>query len=150
MKPRRHFTYANVMSTIAVFAALTTGGAYASTLITGKNIKDGSIQSRDIANDAVGPSDIGALPLNSVYSANIRDGQVLGADIADNSIGADKLRSHVVGTETLDGSLQLRLDNLEHAYLDPINGDRVITGTIGPCALTPSIRVALGMDNVPC
>lgn len=55
-------TYANVMSTIAVFLALGTGGAYASSLITGhqiarntittRNIKNGSLTARDLSETA--------------------------------------------------------------------------------------------------
>ena len=51
--PRRKFlTYANVLATLALFVALG-GGAYAATLITGKQIKDGSITSADIKNGSL-------------------------------------------------------------------------------------------------
>lgn len=51
--PRRKFlTYANVLATLALFVALG-GSAYAATLITGKQIKDGSITSADIKNGSL-------------------------------------------------------------------------------------------------
>lgn len=46
---RRHLTFANVCSALALFVAVSTGGAYAaSKLITGKQIKDRTITARDV------------------------------------------------------------------------------------------------------
>jgi hypothetical protein len=63
-------TYANVMSTLGVFIALG-GTATAAVLITGANIKDGSVQSRDIANGAKG-----------VASVDVRDGSLAAKDLS--------------------------------------------------------------------
>jgi hypothetical protein len=54
---RRHLTYANVMSTIAVFAAVSTGGAYAATQLAAnsvgsREIKPRSVQTSDLATNA--------------------------------------------------------------------------------------------------
>ena len=52
MRLRRHFSYANVMSTIALFAVLG-GGAYAASKIGPQDIKRNAVKSRHIAPEAV-------------------------------------------------------------------------------------------------
>ncbi len=50
---RRHFTYANVMATLAVFIALG-GSSYAALNITGRDIKDGSLTHRELKRNTLG------------------------------------------------------------------------------------------------
>jgi hypothetical protein len=50
-------SYANVMSTIAVFVALG-GTSYAALKVTGKNVKDGSLTGKDVKNRSLGARDI--------------------------------------------------------------------------------------------
>jgi hypothetical protein len=50
-------SYANVMSTVAVFLALG-GTSYAALKVTGKNVKDGSLTGKDIKNRSLGARDI--------------------------------------------------------------------------------------------
>jgi hypothetical protein len=64
---RRRLTYANVMSTIAVFGVLG-GGAYAA----------GQIGSRDIQN-------------NSIHSRDVKNQDLKGADIAPDSVSGDDI-----------------------------------------------------------
>ena len=54
---RRRLTYANVMSTIAVFAVLG-GTSYAAITITGAQVKDGSLTGADIRNASLTPVDL--------------------------------------------------------------------------------------------
>lgn len=51
-RARTRLTYANVMSTVAVFVALS-GGAYAAIKVTGRNIVDGTVTGRDIKNGSI-------------------------------------------------------------------------------------------------
>jgi hypothetical protein len=53
----RHFTYANVMATAAVFIALG-GTSYAAIKVTGKNITDGTVTGRDLKDKSVGTKDL--------------------------------------------------------------------------------------------
>lgn len=56
---RRHLTYANVMSTIAVFVALGGVSAYAAPkLINGKKIKKGTIQSKQVKDGSLAEVDL--------------------------------------------------------------------------------------------
>jgi hypothetical protein len=50
-------SYANVMSTIAVFVALG-GTSYAALKVTGKNVRDGSLTGKDVKNRSLGARDI--------------------------------------------------------------------------------------------
>ena len=59
---RSRLTYANVMSTIAVFAALGTGGAYAADTIGSADIIDDSILSQDIKDGEVKTRTSGTAP----------------------------------------------------------------------------------------
>jgi hypothetical protein len=59
-KLREKLTYANVVSTIAVLAALGGGSAYAASLITTSDIADNAVISRKIKNHTVKPADLAA------------------------------------------------------------------------------------------
>ena len=65
---RRHFTYANVMATLAVFIALG-GSSYAALNITGRDIKDGSLTHRDLKRNTLGGTKIKESRLGKVRRA---------------------------------------------------------------------------------
>lgn len=70
----RSLTYANVCATLALFIAVSTGGAYAkATLIDGRSIKPNSIPATALMN-------------NSVTSTKIKNGQVTAADVKQGSL----------------------------------------------------------------
>lgn len=76
LQMRKHATFANVMSLIAVFIALGSGAwALSANSISSKHIKNGQVRAPDIAADAVS-------------SAKVRDGSLLGRDFADGEIPA--------------------------------------------------------------
>lgn len=66
-------TYSNIVSTLALFAALTTGTAVASGMIDGRTIKNNSIPASKLMN-------------NSVTSAKIKNGQVVALDVRQGSL----------------------------------------------------------------
>jgi hypothetical protein len=86
-KIRKRMTYANVMATIAVFAALGMGSAYAATKLT-----KGSVTTKSIKNNAVKGTKIAN---NAVSTAKIANGAVTAA-----KAGAGVLRGHEVRTDT--------------------------------------------------
>ncbi len=91
----RRFSYANVMSTLAVFLALA-GGSFAIGVAVKKNsvkskqVKDNALKSKDLRNG------------KAVTGADVADGSLAGADVADRSIAAADLAAdeapHVVGS----------------------------------------------------
>jgi hypothetical protein len=127
MPARQRLSYANLMSTLAVVLALTTGTAYAAHLgknaVKAKNIAGNAVQQRHIADNAVQGSDIGTgevgsraiadggvaagdLAGNSVNGAKIVDGSVGSADLGDNSVGSAEIGDNAVGSsEIANGSI---------------------------------------------
>jgi hypothetical protein len=69
---RRHFTYANVMATLAVFIALG-GSSYAALTITGRDVKDRSLTHDDLKRDTLGGSRIRESRLGKVRRARNAD-----------------------------------------------------------------------------
>jgi hypothetical protein len=67
-------TYANVMSTVAVVLALS-GTAVAGTLVTSADVKNNSLKSADLKNNA------------AVTSVDVKDGSLTGADVDESSLG---------------------------------------------------------------
>jgi len=107
--PQRRFTYANIMSTLAVVLVMAVGGAasagtvakiVAKNTVTSKSIKDETVISKDVK-DA------------SLTGADVADGSLTGADVADNSLtGSDVDESKltlapnsVTSSNVTDGSL---------------------------------------------
>ena len=100
---RRHITYANVMSTLAVLLLVIGGGtavasnvakAAAKNSVTSKSIKDSTIQSKDLKDGA------------AVGSADVIDGSLAGQDVQDSSLtGEDVLDGSLVGQDVLNSSL---------------------------------------------
>lgn len=82
MKPR--LTYANVISTLALVFAVTTGGAYAANnLIDSGDIRNGSVRSADITKSGVKSSDLGA---GAVRSTDIKTAAVQSSDIGQGEV----------------------------------------------------------------
>ncbi|HWT92393.1 MAG TPA: hypothetical protein VN238_05320, partial [Solirubrobacteraceae bacterium] len=61
---RLHLTYANVVATLALLFAVSTGGAYAASKIRGKDIARNTITSANVKNGTLARSDFkrGVLP----------------------------------------------------------------------------------------
>jgi hypothetical protein len=69
---RRHFTYANVMATVAVFIALG-GSSYAALSLTGRDVKDGSLTYRELKRNTLGGTRIKESRLGKVPRARNAD-----------------------------------------------------------------------------
>ncbi len=82
---RSRLTYANVMSTIAVFVALATGTAYAANTVFSTDIVDGQVKSVDVGNGEILSADVKDQSLTTFDVSTF-----LGADVVDNTLtGAD-------------------------------------------------------------
>ena len=104
---RKHLSFANVISVIALFVALG-GASYAAVnlpknSVGPKQLKKRAVRGKHINRNAVSASKIQG---NSISSPKIADGSVFGADLADNSVGSSELADNSVGSgEVIDGSL---------------------------------------------
>ena len=105
MTARRRPSYANVMSTVAVVLALSTGGAYAAGLgknsVKAKHIASDAVRARHIAASAVQGNDVAT---GAIGSRAIGNGAVGAAELADGSVGAAELADSSVGSGELAAS----------------------------------------------
>lgn len=85
---RKHLSYANVMSTIAVFLVLGGGAAYAAKKISSHDLRGGSVTTAKIKRNAVTRSKIKA---NAISTAKIAAAAVTNAKLADGSVSLEKL-----------------------------------------------------------
>ncbi|MDQ3729838.1 MAG: hypothetical protein M3355_09650 [Actinomycetota bacterium] len=106
-------TYANVMSTIAVFSVLG-GGAYAASQIgprdieqnavRSKHIKDSQVKTADLRDGSVNASKVAA---ESLTGASVLDGSLSGADVTDDSLTGGDIAENSLGivpdADQLDG-----------------------------------------------
>ena len=110
---RSRLSYANVMSSFALFIALTTGGVYAANEWTGANIVDGSLTAADLAVGTIGTlrvqdDSLQAVDLktNSVTASEVLDDSLGKADLGTGSVGWDEIDSgSVTSSEVYDNSL---------------------------------------------
>ncbi len=85
---REHLTYANAMSSLAVFLVLGGGAAYAANKIGTRQLRGASVTTTKIRKKAVTTSKIGVL---AVRSGRIANGAVTGIKLADGAVTAGKL-----------------------------------------------------------
>ncbi len=90
---RRHLTYANVMSSVAVFLMLGGATAFAATKIGANEIKANSIKTGKIVKEAV---TAGKLKKGAVTESRIADGAVTNSKIADNAVTTTKIADKAV------------------------------------------------------
>lgn len=103
---RRHLTYANVMSSLAVFLILGGATAFAaSTKINGAKIKAGTIVTGKLAKEAVKEGKLGngavtesKLADNAVTNKKIADNAVTTSKIADKAVAETKIADNAVTT----------------------------------------------------
>jgi hypothetical protein len=100
----KRLTYANVMSSIAVFLVLGGATAFAATKIGANEIKANAITTGKIVKEAITAGKIkngavtgGKLAEGSVNGGKLVDGSVNGAKILDGSVGEADLANEAVG-----------------------------------------------------
>ena len=92
---RKRLTYANVMSSLAVFLVLGGGAAVAATKIGAGDLKANSVKTGKIVKEAVTTS---KLKSGSVVTTKIANGAVTGAQLADGSVDGAKIADNAVST----------------------------------------------------
>jgi hypothetical protein len=98
---RKRVTYANVMSSIAVFLVLGGATAYAAKKIGSNEIKSNSITTGKIKKNAVTSAKI---KKNAITSAKIKNGAVTGAKINTSTIGTVPSASNSATTDVIKTS----------------------------------------------
>lgn len=114
---RRHFSYANCCATLALFIAVSTGGAFAASQIDGRTIKRNSIPASALQN-------------NSVTSAKVKNGQIMAADVKSGAITGPKIASGTIPLGAISKSAQQALGGVGQNVSTPTgNGETAITKT---------------------
>ena len=108
---RKRITYANVMSSIAVFLVLGGAGAYAAKKIGSNEIKGNSITTGKIKKEAVSASKI---KKNAVTTAKIANGAVTGAKLNLGTVGTVPNATHATTADTAKNA-------------EAINGNKVVS-----------------------
>jgi hypothetical protein len=93
---RKRITYANVMSSIAVFLVLGGGAAYAAKKIGSNEIKGNSITTGKIKKEAVSSSKI---KKNAIVTAKIKNGAVTGAKLNLGTVGTVPNAAHATSAD---------------------------------------------------
>jgi hypothetical protein len=117
---RSHVTYANVTATLALFLALSTGGAYAFNEWTGANVVDESLTGADVQGKAQTSSapavngsltgyDVAGQPAIPALGQPFIDGSLTTWDINDSTLaGRDVQDGSLTSPDILDGTLAAR------------------------------------------
>jgi hypothetical protein len=125
---RSHLSFANVASALALFVALSTGGAYATHLVVdSSDVVDNSLTGGDVrgksgnattpaVNGSLITDDIGGQPANpangtpfidgSLTQWDIKNGALVGGDLANNTVSGGKIAdSSLTGLDVSNSSL---------------------------------------------
>jgi hypothetical protein len=122
---RRHITYANVMSSLAVFLILGGATAFAAIKKVGANeIKANSIKTGKIVKEAVTAGKIKNL---AVTEGKLADGAVTTNKLADNAVTTPKIAKDAVTAEKLAKNAV----TTEKIVNDAVTGDKVKESTLG-------------------
>lgn len=175
-RARRRLSFANVCSALALFVALSTGGAYAAHLtVFSSDIVDGEVKNADLGPDAVttnkilnGNVALGDMATNSVSGVKVFDNSLTGSDVKESTLGtvpnADKVNGYpasgiarVGGNgNAATGSFFTFSDLTSVTISAPTNGHVLVTGSAygtaddadcAPCYLHLVIRDATTGDE---
>lgn len=147
---RKRITYANVMSSIAVFLVLGGATAYAAKKIGSNEIKGNSITTGKLKKEAVTAS---KLKKNSVTTAKIANGAVTGSKLNLGTIGTVPNAVHATNADnanTVDGNRVVSFSLVGHDNVAPtqildLNGLQIIAScSSGDVTATARTSVADG------
>jgi hypothetical protein len=157
----KHLTFANAISCIALFVALS-GAAYAATTTLGKKsvktqnlangavttlkLKGGSVTTLKLKNGAVtgpkiGPGAVGAgaIASGAVRSAALGGGVVTEGKLKNGAVTASKIANGVVGTLTLANNAV----SAGKLAADSVTAGKIAAGAVGSASLAPSFLAQL-------
>lgn len=144
-KPR--LTYANIVSTVALFLALGGGAAYAASKVNSSDLAKGAVHTTNVYKRAItsGKLAVGAVRSNQVVDGAIGtkqlgDGAVGSKQILGGAVGAAKLADGAVGSKQI-GAAAVAPSNLEFPVFyvaSPRGGSTPVTEGPDPYPLTDS------------
>jgi hypothetical protein len=118
-KLRTRITYANVMSSLAVFLVLGGASAYAANKIGSNQIKSNAITTGKIKKEAVSAAKI---KKNAITTAKIKNGAVDGAKVKDGSLTGTEINASTLGTVPL-ASKSGKTEQIANIFFTANEGD---------------------------
>jgi hypothetical protein len=106
-KPR--FTYANIVSTLALFLALSGGAAYAASKVNSSDLAKGSVHTSNVFKRAITS---GKLAVGAVRSNQVADGAIGTKQVANGAVGAKQIANAAIGSKQI-GTAAVAPSNLE-------------------------------------
>lgn len=151
-KPR--LTYANIVSTLALFLALGGGAAYAASKVSSGDLAPGAVHTSDVFKRAITS---GKLAVGAVRSNQVVDGAISSKQLADGAIGAKQIANAAIGSKQI-GAAAVAPSNLEFPVFyaaSPKGGSTPVTEGPDPYPLSDStwtqnpgqIEVVFGAAN---
>ncbi len=145
MQNRPRFTYANVVSTLALFLALGGGAAFAATKIQSGDIAPEAVKSANLAAGAVHTSNVfkraitsGKLAVGAVRTNQIVDGAVGSRQLGDGAVGSKQIGDGAVRSKQI-GAAAVAPSNLEFPVFyaaSPTGGSAAVTQGPDPYPLS--------------
>lgn len=111
MRARKHLSFANVLSLVALFVALGSG-AYAASKIGSGDIKNNAVKSKHIKNDQVKSKDVKD---ENLKGKDVKDGKLTGDDVGDGSLTGDDVGGDSLGGDQIDESTLGKVPSAESA-----------------------------------
>ena len=99
MPKRPRLTYANIVSTLALFLALGGGAAYAASKVGSNDLAKGAVHTRNVFKRAITS---GKLAVGAVRSNQIVDGAVGSPQLANGAVGSKQLAAAAVAPSNLE------------------------------------------------
>jgi len=137
-KPR--LTYANIVSTLALFLALGGGAAYAASKVSSGDLAPGAVHTSDVFKRAITS---GKLAVGAVRSNQVVDGAIGSKQLADGAIGAKQIANAAIGSKQI-GAAAVAPSNLEFPVFyaaSPKGGSAPVTEGPDPYPLSDSTWV---------
>ncbi len=143
-KLKDRLTYANVVSTLALFLVLTGGVVWAAKIgsrqiardaVKAKHVRADAIGSEELAADSVGTAELGS---ESVSRGKLQDNAVGSDELAPASVDATKLTENAVGPNSLQGNAvgsdQLAPDSVgtRELKIAAVEFENISTGAVSP------------------
>jgi hypothetical protein len=125
---RDRLTFANVMSSVAVFLAISSGAAYAAGLeVFSEDIVDGEVKRVDIAKSAVVTSKLDA---DAVRGSKVLDGSLTGADLNQATLnGIVRIGGVETSVNAYMPDCAPGMDYLIYTFTAPANGYALVNAS---------------------
>lgn len=136
--PRPRLTYANIVSTLALFLALGGGAAYAaSKVVSSSDLAKGAVHTSNVFKRAITS---GKLAVGAVRSNQLANGAVGSVQLGDGAVGAKQIAGGAVGSKQI-GAAAVAPSNLEFPVFyaaSPRGGSAAVTEGPDPYPLSDS------------